>query len=112
MQDRNNIYHCASEMADPIGITGLIMGLPGLVTACADLYKLTVAARNFDHDVNIVICRAAVEQMKFAFWLQDVGFVEGAKPKLKLPPAAQTMIVNLLEGVKGAMPRLVVLPPR
>lgn len=85
-------------MFDP---SGLIVGLPGLVTSCADLYKLTVKVRHKNHDVNIVVCRVGVEQMKFACWLEDVGFVEGTKPMLKLPPAAQNVMINLLQGIQG-----------
>jgi hypothetical protein len=88
-------------MADPGGIVGLIAGLPGLVTACADLYKLTVAARNFSHDVQMVVYQADVEQWKFAYWLQDVGFVEGVRPKLRLPRAVQPTVVHQLQGIKG-----------
>ena len=90
-------------MADAIGIIGLVGSLAGLATACADLYKLTVAARNFGHDVHMVVNRVDIEQWKFALWLQDVGFVEGANPKLKLAPAVQLTLVRLLEGVRGAM---------
>lgn len=80
---------------------GLIAGLPGLVTSCADLYRLTITARHFDHDLNIIVCMAAVEQMKFAYWLQDVGFVEGSYPKLKLPPGLQITVMSMLQAVKG-----------
>jgi len=87
-------------MADG-GASGIILGLPGLVTACADLYKLTVAARNFDHDVNMVIYRMSWEQLKFACWLRDAGFVEGSQPTLRLDPAAQSALMMFLQGVKG-----------
>ncbi|KAF4994326.1 hypothetical protein FDECE_13158 [Fusarium decemcellulare] len=82
---------------------GLILGLPGLVVACADLYKLTVASRNFDHDVQIVVCKAAVQQMRFAYWLQSVGFVQGTKPTAKLPLTAQKAVKGLLESVQATL---------
>jgi len=88
-------------MVDPIGISGLVLGLPGLIVTCADLYRLTVTALNYNHDVKVIICRVGVEQMKFAFWLEDVGFVEGSKPTLKLPPAFQSILMNLLQNIKG-----------
>jgi hypothetical protein len=85
-------------MYDP---SSIILGLPGLVTACADLYKLSVAARHRSHDMDVIVCRIEVEQMKFSCWLEDVGFVEGSQPMLKLPPAGQVLMANLLKRIEG-----------
>lgn len=88
-------------MADPVGITGLIIGIPGLVTACADLYKLTVSARNFEHDVQVVVTRVESQQWRFSFWLQSVGFIEGVQPKIRLPAAVQPSVMKTLQMVQG-----------
>ncbi|KAK1759828.1 hypothetical protein QBC47DRAFT_373141 [Echria macrotheca] len=93
-------------MADPVGVSGLIIGLPGLVTACADLYKLTVAARNLDSDVQMVVCKAVIQQWKFASWLKDVGFEEGVKPKIKLTPQVQVSFRLVLGGIETTLSQL------
>lgn len=81
---------------------GLIVGLPGLVVACADLYKLTVTHRHRARDVNVVINQVAIEQWRFAYWLRDVGFIEGSRPMLKLPPAVQQMLLHQLQTIEGS----------
>ena len=82
-------------------VTSLITGLPGLIIACADLYKMTVTHRHRERDINVVIKRIAFEQSKFAYLLQGVGFVEGGKPMLRLTPAVQVMLLHLLQTIEG-----------
>lgn len=91
---------------------GLIVGLPGLIIACADLYKLTVTHRHRARDVSVVINKVAIEQWRFAYWLQDVGLVEGSRPMLRLPPAVQMMMLQLLKTVEGLKRRFPLLLPR
>lgn len=88
-------------MVDPIGVAGFIVGLPGLITSCVDLYKLMVTAHNFEYAVRIVVHKVSVEQLKFAYWLQDVGFTEGARTNLKLSPVTQETIKRQLELLRG-----------
>ena len=39
--------------------------------------------------------------MRFAYWLQDVGFVEGSKPTVQSPPVVQCALVHTLHAVEG-----------
>lgn len=85
-------------------MTEVIAGLPGLITACADLYKQTVTGRHFDRDLHVIVDRAAVQQMRFAYWLERAGFVQGTAPTMKLPPVAQRVVKEHLDDIKGRLP--------
>jgi hypothetical protein len=85
-------------------VVGLIVSLPGLITSCAELYDLSVKARGHDPELDRVITRVELEQLRFALWLQHVGLVENGQAKLALPPAVQTMLYHHMNDIKGLLP--------
>jgi hypothetical protein len=95
-------------MAD---VTGLVTGVPGLVVACVEIYRLAHTARRLDSDGNIIVAQVGLEQAKFAFWLEEVGLTSGpgSKPTLRLHASMQKLLLQVLLAIKGKLLRTDVL---
>lgn len=79
---------------------GIIIGLPGLVTSCVDIYTLVVTSRRIGDDGVLIITKIAIEQAKFQVWLESVGFLPDQTPSLTLRPVLQKVLRDTLAGVK------------
>lgn len=82
-------------------VTSFVTSLPGLLTACADLYRLTVDARRIGADGVLLVTKASIEQAKFYAWLEENGFVDTPIPALRLRPVQQKLLHDILEGIRG-----------
>lgn len=94
-RDRHSVY-----LSKVIEAASLVVG-PWPDHCICSLYKLAVTYRYRTRDVNVVIDRIAIGQWQFAYWLQDVGFIEGNKPMLGLSAEVQMMLLHLLETIEG-----------
>jgi hypothetical protein len=80
---------------------GLISGLPGLLMACVSTYKLVVAIKGLDHEGEILMTKVALEQVKFALWLEDAGFSpDSNSPTIRLQPFMQNVVKQTISTMK------------
>ncbi|KAK3371790.1 hypothetical protein B0T24DRAFT_630422 [Lasiosphaeria ovina] len=79
---------------------GFVVGLPGLISSCANVYQLVVNARRLNTEGSLIVVKLAVEQVKFHIWLGKAGLLRGSVSSLNLHPVAQKVLQGILEGVK------------
>ena len=88
---------------DPVGVLALLTGLPGLVTACAEIYELTLRARRIGTDGAIILTKIGNEQAVFQVWAWRTGlmFVDDEhKPDILRNPVIGPLLVQNLESIK------------
>jgi len=79
---------------------GLIIGLPGLVTACTQIYELTVNAQRMGEEGLLLVTKIVIEQAKFQAWLEDAGWLSDSGPRLALRPVMQKVVYDTLQGIQ------------
>ncbi|EXJ53414.1 uncharacterized protein A1O5_13348 [Cladophialophora psammophila CBS 110553] len=77
-----------------------VTGLPGLVTACAQIYELTVTARRMGDEGVLLVYKTVIEQAKFQAWLEDAGWLSDSGPNRSLRPVMQKVVFDTLQAIK------------
>lgn len=57
-------------------VGGLVMGIPGLFTACLECFRLVQTARSLEGDFNRLVRKYKNQELRFAAWGKACGFVD------------------------------------
>ena len=77
LQDK--VFGLRETMSD---IAGLVLGLPGLVTACVDCFNYVQLARNFGSDYAQCLLELDAIKMRLSRWGSAVGITKSHLPNL------------------------------
>jgi len=82
---------------DPVGV---VLGLPGLFTACVDCFNYVQFGRSFGIDYSNCLLALDVEKLRFSRWGAAVGISEERVPSLlELDEKEKHIVENLLESI-------------
>jgi hypothetical protein len=92
LPDSSNILN----MTDPASV---ILGLPGLLTACVDCFNYVQIARNFGSDYEKCLLALDTTRLRLSRWGAAVGISDTHFPKLDLDEIELQTAHNLLESI-------------
>ncbi|PWW74196.1 hypothetical protein C7212DRAFT_359104 [Tuber magnatum] len=84
---------------DPLSVTSLVAGIPGLFTSCLQIYGLISSAASHGPDFQVMLSRVDVEHARFLLWGGTVGLIQsstlstgsGIDPRIIHPQIRETI---------------------